>query len=128
MSFEHIAVASNSEAESDRFFIELLGLKKVRNFTVPADLMEQFFNLKKDQQIIRYSNGTLDIEVFITEENSKAVDKFSHTCILIPNRDKIVAKAKEMGYEIIKVPRKDSNNYYLFIKDSYGNRLEVKSA
>ena len=128
MSIEHIAIASNSEIESDRFFIELLGLEKIRNFIVSADLMEQFFNFKKDQQIVRYSNGKLDIEVFIAKDSSKAVDRFSHTCILIPNRDKIVAKAKEMEYEVIQVPRKNSDNYYLFIKDSYGNRFEVKSA
>lgn len=128
MSIEHIAVASNTEAKSDRFFIDLLGLKKVRDFTVSADLMEQFFSLKKDQQIIRYSNEKLDIEVFITGDNSATSDRFTHTCILIHDRDKLVIKAIEMGYEVIKVPRKESDNYYLFIKDSYGNRFEIKSA
>ena len=44
-SLEHIAIASNNERDSDEFFIELLGLKKIRAFTVSADLMEKFWGV-----------------------------------------------------------------------------------
>lgn len=128
MSIEHIAVASNSEEESDKFFIKLLGLERTRDFVVSEDLIENFFNVKKEQKIIRYSNKSLDVEVFITKDNSKALDTWTHTCILIHDREKLVEKAIEMGYDVIKVPRKDSDNYYLFLKDGYGNRYEIKSA
>jgi len=31
-----------------------------------------------------------------------------------------------MGYDIVKVPRKDGVGYYLFIKDSFQNLYEIK--
>ncbi len=127
MKIEHVAVASNSEVESDNFYNNLLKLQKVKSFTVSKELMNKFFGVYKDQQIIRYSNKTVSIEVFITNENDKSIDNFTHTCIIVEDRDKLVDDARIKGYPVIKVPREDSNNYYLFIKDDFGNLFEIKS-
>ncbi|GAH33544.1 unnamed protein product, partial [marine sediment metagenome] len=35
-------------------------------------------------------------------------------------------KASSMGYDVVKVPRDDSNGYYLFIRDSFHNIYEIK--
>jgi len=127
LKIEHVAVASNSEVESDNFYNNLLKLQKVKSFTVSKELMNKFFGVYKDQQIIRYSNKTVSIEVFITNENDKSIDNFTHTCIIVEDRDKLVDDARIKGYPVIKVPREDSNNYYLFIKDDFGNLFEIKS-
>ena len=126
MKVEHIAVASNSEVDSDKFFINLLGLRKARSFNVSADLMEQFFGVKKEQQLIRYENSNLSFEIFITDDNSKSKDIFTHVCLVVEDRDEFVKKSLSMGYTTIKVPRKDGDGYYLFIKDSYENLYEIK--
>lgn len=126
MKVEHIAVASNSEVDSDKFFINLLGLRKARSFNVSADLMEQFFGVKKEQQLIRYENNDLSFEIFITDDISKSKDIFTHVCLVIEDRDEFVKKSLSMGYTTIKVPRKDGDGYYLFIKDSYENLYEIK--
>jgi len=126
MRVEHIAVASNSEVDSDKFFINLLGLRKARSFNVSADLMEQFFGLKKEQQLIRYENNNLSFEIFITDDNSKTKDLFTHVCLVVEDRDEFVKKSLSMGYTTIKVPRKDGDGYYLFIKDLYENLYEIK--
>jgi len=126
MKVEHIAVASNSEVDSDKFFINLLGLRKARSFNVSEDLMEQFFGLKKEQQLIRYENNDLSFEIFITDDNSKTKDLFTHVCLVVEDRDEFVNKSLSMGYTTIKVPRKNGDGYYLFIKDSYGNLYEIK--
>jgi len=125
-SLEHIAIASNNEKDSDEFFVELLGLKKIRSFTVSADLMEKFFGVNKAQKIVRYEKGSLSFEVFITDDKSKASDIFTHSCLIVDNRDEFVDKAYLMGFDVIKVPRKDSIGYYLFIKDSFHNLYEIK--
>jgi hypothetical protein len=127
MKIEHIAVASNSKKESDRFFLNLLGLSEKRDFIVSAELMEKFFGINKNQRVIRYGNEDIDIEVFITEDNTKTLDKFTHNCLILKQREKIVEDAILMGYEVKKVPRKNSNNYYLFIKDNFGNLYELKT-
>lgn len=126
MKVDHIAIASPTEKESDKFFIELLGLKKVRTFSVPTNLMETFFGVKKEQEVIRYENENISVEVFITNDNSQAKDIFTHSCLTVKNRDKLVEKASWMEFTVIKVPRKNSNGYYLFIKDSFQNLYEIK--
>ncbi|MFX0056677.1 MAG: VOC family protein [Candidatus Hodarchaeota archaeon] len=127
MKVEHIALASNTKKESDRFFIKLLGLLEKRDFTVSAELMRVFFGIDKDQRVIRYGNEELDIEVFITDDDTRTSDLFTHCCLIVKNRDKIVENATLMDYKVVKVPRKDNDNYYLFIKDKFGNLYEIKS-
>ncbi|MBY9016537.1 MAG: VOC family protein [Candidatus Lokiarchaeota archaeon] len=127
MKIEHIAVCSNSEEKADEFFINLLELKKVRSFVVSDVLMEQFFKIKRKQKIIRYENEDLRVEAFITDDKNQALDRFTHTCLIIEDRIKLIERAKKLNIEVIQVPRKDSDNFYLFLKDSYGNLFEIKS-
>ncbi len=126
MKIEHLAVSSNSEEDSDNFFIKLLGLKKLRSFVVSSDLMEQFFKVKKEHKVIRYGNEEVSVEVFITDDKSKVLDKFTHMCLVIEDRAKLIDTARQMNYEVIKVPRKDSDVFYLFLKDKFGNLYEIK--
>lgn len=126
MKIEHIAVSSNSEEEADKFFISLLELKKERDFVVPEDLMEQFFNVKKAQRIIRYENEDLSVEAFITDDKNQALDRFTHTCLIVEDRVRLIERAKKLNFKVIQVPRKNSDGFYLFLKDSYGNLFEIK--
>ena len=126
LKIEHIAVSSNSEENADDFFMNLLELKKVRDFVVSEDLMEQFFNIKKAQRIIRYENEDLSVEAFITDDKNQALDKFTHTCLIVEDRIRLIERAKKLNFEVIQVPRKNNDGFYLFLKDSYGNLFEIK--
>jgi len=126
LKIEHIAVSSNSEEKADEFFIELLGMRKERDFVVPEELMEQFFNVKKEQRIIRYENEDLSVEAFITDDKNHAQDRFTHTCLIVEDRMRLIEKAKKLNLEVIQVPRKNSDGFYLFLKDTYGNLFEIK--
>ena len=126
LKIEHIAVSSNSEEKADDFFMNLLELKKLRDFVVSEDLMEQFFNIKKAQRIIRYENEDLSVEAFITDDKNQALDKFTHTCLIVEDRIRLIERAKKLNFEVIQVPRKNNDGFYLFLKDSYGNLFEIK--
>lgn len=126
MKTEHIAVASNSEIESDKFFIGLLGLKKTRSFDVSAELMEKFFGIKEDHHLIRYENKDLSFEVIITNENSKCKDIFTHVCLSVDDKETFINKARGMGFKTIKVPRKNNEGFYYFIWDLFQNYYEIK--
>jgi len=126
LKIEHIAVSSNSEEMADDFFMNLLELKKVRDFVVSEDLMEQFFNIKKAQRIIRYENEDLSVEAFITDDKNQALDRFTHTCLIVEDRIRLIERAKNLNFEVIQVPRKNNEGFYLFLKDSYGNLFEIK--
>lgn len=126
IKIEHIAVGYNSEEEADKFFINLLGLNKIRSKSVPPDLMEKFFGIKREQKFVVYGKADSNFEVFITNDKSKVKDIFTHSCLLIKDRDEFVDKANTMGFNVVKVPRKDGDGYYLFIKDSFQNLYEIK--
>jgi len=126
MKLNHFAVASNSEEESKKFFGELLNLNKTRDFSVPSNLMEKFFDIKKEKRIIRYENENFAAEVFITEDKTKRKDMFTHVCLEVENKDLIVNKTKELGFKVIQVPRENREGYYLFIQDGFGNIYEIK--
>ena len=126
LKIEHFAVSSNSERDSDIFFMDLLDMRRERSFVVSDDLMEQFFKVKKEQKIVRYSNDEVSVEAFILDENGTVKDKFPHICLVVSDREKIIEKARQLNFEVIKVPRKNSDGYYLFIKDSFKNLYEIK--
>lgn len=123
---DHIALGANSESNSDKFFIQLLGLKKIRDKIVSADLMEKFFGLKKEHKLVNYGSDTITFEVFISDDDTKVKDLYTHPCLLIENRDEFVKKALSLGYTTIKVPRDDGTGYFLFIRDSFQNLYEIK--
>jgi hypothetical protein len=125
MKLDHVAVTFNSEVESDNFFENFLSLRKTRDFTINSTLNETFFGISKEQKILRYENDKFSIEVFITNDNTKSMDLFTHICIKVDDRDNLIEKAKLMNIEYIKEPRKDNDSYYLFIKDSFGNLYEI---
>lgn len=128
MKIEHIALASNSERESDRFFINLLGLEKIRNFMVSNDKMKKFFNVDDAHNFIRYGKEEFSVEVIVTNKKEQVKDRFTHSCIVVEDGIKLLEKAEAMGYKTIKVPRDKDSGYYLFLKDSFGNLFEIKES
>ena len=126
MKFEHVGIGYNSEEEADKFFIDLLGLNKIRSKSVSKDLMQSFFGVQKESKLVLYGDDDSSFEVFIADDDSKAQDIYTHSCLFIKNRDEFVARAISMGFDVIKVPRKDSEGYYLFIKDLFNNLYEIK--
>jgi catechol 2,3-dioxygenase-like lactoylglutathione lyase family enzyme len=126
LKIEHIAVSSKNVEDSDKFFIELLGMKKERDFIVSDDLMEQFFGVRKEQRILRYENENVSVEAFILDDDSKALDKFTHTCLVIDDRENLIERAKQLNFKVIQVPRKNNIGFYLFLKDNFDNLYEIK--
>ena len=126
MKIEHIALGYNSEEEADKFFITLLGLNKIRSKSVSSELIKAFFGVKGEYKFVQYAGNEVNFEVFITNDNSCEKDVFTHSCLIVENRDEFLSKSSSMGYDIIKVPRNESNGYYLFIKDTFGNLYEIK--
>lgn len=127
LKIDHIAIASNSIEDSDKFFVDLLGLNKTRTFSVNADLMKEFFGVNKEHSFIRYENNNMAVEVVINKKRSKANDIFTHSCLIVDdNVEEFINKAKSMGFKTVKVARKEKEGYYYFINDFYNNLYEIK--
>ncbi|MHA1271089.1 MAG: VOC family protein [Candidatus Helarchaeota archaeon] len=126
MKFDHYAVFSKSEKDSDRFYGELLGLKKKYSFKVSSEMMNKIFKINEEFKVIRYGLEEFDIEVFITKSKLKIENPINHIGIVVKNKDRILKKTLEMGFYVNKVQKPEENSYYLFIKDSFGNYFEIK--
>ena len=126
MKFDHIAVCEPSESESDKFFINLLDLKKEYEFLVPENLSDMIFGIKKDFRVIRYGKEDFNVEVFITTDKISITDHIKHIGITVENKDVILKKAQSLGFPINKIKNEKGNSYYLFIRDSFGNYFEIK--
>jgi catechol 2,3-dioxygenase-like lactoylglutathione lyase family enzyme len=128
IKLDHVAVAANSEEQADRFFVELLGLKRTRTASVPADMMNALFNtdLERETPMLRYAGDGLDFEVFITGDDSKALDPFTHCCLVVSDRDRFCQRARSMGLDVIRVPKPSGDAFVVFVTDFHGNRYEIK--
>ena len=125
MKFDHYAITSSSEGESDKFYVDLLGMEKKYKFHVPADLSYKILGLKEEFEVIRYGKDGVDVEIFITKK-LKTVDKIKHLGLIVENREKIIDKATELGYNFNKIKKSNGKSYNIFIKDNSGNYFEIK--
>ena len=125
MKIEHGAVATHSVEESDEFFISLLGFEKTREFVVDAELIEAFFGVKGKRQFLRYERNGMAFEV-IVDEGGGASDDFTHLCLMVDDKKSLSERAVGLGFEVIKKQRNDGSDFYLFIKDKFGNLYEIK--
>jgi len=124
MQLKHVALVCSSEEESDRFYTNVLGLKKLGSKTIPSTLMNQIFNIDAGLKIINYANESIAFEVFIDNIKRAEKNKIDHICIQVENLGSFLEKCRQMEIEIIQVPKGDA--MITFIKDDDGNLFEIK--
>ncbi len=124
MRLRHVALTCSSEPEADRFYRDLLGLKKTEPKKLPPALTEAIFNLSAELSIINYRNEQLHLEVFIAGRNAGPPAAIDHLCIEVDDLRGFIEKCRSLEVRINQVPRGD---YFLtFIKDYDGNLFEIK--
>jgi len=124
MMLKHLALVCSSESGSDRFYGELLGLKKLNTKMLSAALSKQIFNLESEYQIINYAGDGLHFEIFIGPLPHAGRNKIDHVCLEIDDFESFLQKCRLMGIKISQIPRGDST--VTFISDDDGNLFEIK--
>ncbi|TFF90286.1 MAG: VOC family protein [Promethearchaeota archaeon] len=122
----HIALISHSEAESDKFYVDLLGLEKKYTFNVNSKLMNSIFGINKEMKVVRYGNDNYDLEIFITEDLKVDENSISHIGITVEDKEEFLKKSQSLGFRVNKILKKDEDTYYLFVRDASGNYFEIK--
>ena len=120
----HVALSCRSEENSDRFYKDLLGLKKMRTFVLAADLAKSLFGLDGECTVVDYKNDDAHFEIFLVGD-TVPIGGFNHVCISVDNREDLIKMCTEGGFEFTKLP-KGRDDIFLFIKDLDGNIFEVK--
>jgi len=122
MKLHHLALSIQNAIEIQHFYVNLLGFKLIREFTISAEWASKIFHINKSIQTFYLEGHGLALELFIDENKKQA--NFNHWCLSFPNREEFIAKVEEQNSTIIRIPR-DAHDL-IFIKDSSGNIFEIK--
>ena len=125
MKWAHMGVASRSEAEADRFFVEVLGLTKSGPKMLPASVSDGIFGVAAELAMIYYEGEGLTFEVFVDPARERSNDSIIHACLAVDDRDAFLAHCEIHDVEVIRVPKGD--NLLTFIRDYDGNLYEIKA-
>jgi catechol 2,3-dioxygenase-like lactoylglutathione lyase family enzyme len=126
MRFHHAAVVCSSPETSDRFYEGILGLKKVKSFTLNSALSEQIFETARECGIIFYADETLAVEVFLDISTPTERSPFLHLCLEVEDREAFLEMCHAKGVRVNRVQKGDS--LLAFIEDYDGNLFEIKES
>jgi catechol 2,3-dioxygenase-like lactoylglutathione lyase family enzyme len=124
MQLIHIALVSSTEEKADRFYRDVLGLKKVNEKTIPAALSNQLFKVNSELKIVNYANDNVHFEIFISDTQRMHTDRIDHVCLAVDNLEAFLETCRKMGVEIVRIPKGDA--IITFIKDYDGDLFEIK--
>jgi len=124
MRFLHVALVRSSEAASDRFFQDVLGLARTRTKTAPPELGATLFGRAQEHQLIYYGNEHLQFEVFVSDRADFGETHLGHVCLEVEDAAALLARCAAAGVEVRKVTRGESS--VIFIADEDGNLFEIK--
>ena len=115
-----------SQENADRFYGGILGLRKIKSFTLSKDLTGQIFEIPRECQIILYGNDNFAAEVFVAHPAPGKVTSLVHLCLEVEDREGFLGKCQAMGLTVKRVPKGDS--LLTFVHDYDGNLFEIKEA
>ena len=124
MRLLHVGLACRYEADSDRFYRDLLGLSKQEPKTLPRSLANAIFAVDRELTMINYVSDDVRFEIFITDTAGNTPAPITHTCLTVDDLDGFLARCRAQNVAVAQIPR---GNYTVnFIKDYAGNLFEVK--
>ena len=126
MKLKHIALVCSTEEKADQFYIDLLGLKKTNEKTIPATLSNQLFKVNSELKIVNYADDDVHFEIFISDTQRGQTDRIDHVCLAADNLEAFLKTCRKMGVEIVRIPKGDA--IITFIKDYDGDLFEIKEA
>lgn len=121
-----MGLACRSEAQADRFFINVLGLAKSEPRILPRQIVEGIFGLAADLTMINYTGRGIRFEVFIDPNRQRSNDLIVHACLTVEDRDAFLSRCEDHDLNVIRVPKGET--LLTFVRDYDGNLYEIKSA
>ena len=118
----HVALQCFDKEKAEIFFTRILGIPKVKNFTVSENLSKDIFGLNESVDIDVYANDNIRFEVFIGKES--ITPTYEHICIEVGNKIELINRCKKYGIEPLIVD-KDGKDL-LFVRDFSNNLYEIK--
>jgi catechol 2,3-dioxygenase-like lactoylglutathione lyase family enzyme len=124
MKLRHVGLTSSSEKNSDKFFMELLGLEKLEPKTLPAPLSQALFHVNSDLKVVNYTSDDAHFEIFIGGPEKSGVRPIEHVCLDVDDLAAFLQKCRSLKVNVLQVPKGDS--LLTFINDDDGNLFEIR--
>lgn len=126
MKLLHMALARTSEAASDRFYVDLLGLEKRREKQVDAELCETLFGVARAHRAIDYARDGVQFEIFLVPPGENPSAGLAHVCLEVGDAAGLVTRCQAAGLEVREAARGERR--VTFVVDEDGNLYEIKQA
>ena len=124
MRLKHVALVCSSEKRCDKFYKNLLGLKKIGTKNIPSSLSKQIFNIDSQYKIINYANNAVHFEIFISRAKNQMGKRIEHVCLEVGNAKTFLDRCRSSGITINQIEKEDKS--LIFIRDDDGNLFEIK--
>jgi catechol 2,3-dioxygenase-like lactoylglutathione lyase family enzyme len=126
MRLLHVGLVNRSQKNADRFFKDILGLKKGDKKHLSADLSNRIFGFDTASDLIYYQNESIVFEVFIIDRKDTVDNQIGHICLEVAGRDHLAQRCRQAGLVVEKIDKESS--MLMFIRDFDGNLYEIKEA
>lgn len=125
MKIAHIGLTASSEEKADRFYNQILCLKKAPPRIVEANMAQSLFNLNSAITYINYFNDNIRFEIFIVPNLKKELSP-NHVCLEVEDKESFLIKCSTSGVTIKRLVKEDKE--VIFISDFDGHLFEIKEA
>lgn len=125
MKIVHVGLTASSEERADKFYYQILGLKKAPPKTVEAAIAKSLFNLNSTITYINYFNDKIRFEIFILPESKKEFSP-DHVCLEVEDRESFLRKCSTSGLTAKRLAKEGKE--VIFISDFDGNLFEIKES
>lgn len=124
MKLDHVGIINKNEEEAVRFYCDLLGLEKVRESAVSAELAEQLFSYAGEIKMLVFEKGNVKVEVFVISGCHTLLPCISHFCLQVRDLPEFLERVKKADGKVISGEHRGKTVY--FVEDFSGNRIEIK--
>lgn len=121
-SLNHIALQYDNKKDAEIFFSDILGIKKIRSFSLTEEFSNEIFGIDQPVDIDVFDNGDIRFEIFYTDIKNNL--SFTHVCIEIDDKELFIDKCKKNGLKPYFVKKGEKN--LLFVRDFSDNLYEIK--
>lgn len=123
-TLHHLALARTSEAASDRFYVDLLGLERRREKVVDAELCRTLFGVARAHRLIDYAGDGVQFEIFLVPPGEVPPPGLAHACLEVADTAGLVARCRAAGLAVREW--RSGARQVTFVADEDGNLYEIK--
>ena len=124
MTTAHVGLVCSSEESADRFYRDLLGLKKAEPKTLPQKLSGAIFDIDADLKIVNYTGAGAHFEIFIHRRAARKERPIEHVCLEVTDVAGFLKRGHALNVKTLQVPKGDA--LLSFMYDFDGNLFELK--